>query len=32
VVLGFAPNGRRLYLVDAAGNVVSRNAATGATP
>jgi YVTN family beta-propeller protein len=26
---GFAPNGRKLYLVDAAGNVVSRNAATG---
>ena len=32
VGLGFAPNGRRLYLVDAAGNVVSRNAATGAAP
>jgi hypothetical protein len=28
--LGFAPNGRKLYLVDAAGNVISRNAATGA--
>ena len=30
VGLGFAPHGRKLYLVDAAGNVVSRNAATGA--